>query len=132
METALLVAVFTRRTQREAAVRNLEELQELATSAGADVRDAVMQFRAQLDPACLIGRGKAEELSLRVKEERIELVIFDDSLSPAQQRNLEELLQCKVLDRTALILDIFAQRARTREGKLQVQLAQLNYLLPRL
>jgi GTP-binding protein HflX len=132
MESALLVAVFTRRSQRETTAQNLDELRELAASAGAEVRDAVMQFRPQLDPAYLIGRGKAEELATRVQEEKIDMVIFDDTLSPAQQRNLEGLMQRKVVDRTALILDIFAQRARTREGKLQVQLAQLNYMLPRL
>lgn len=114
------------------AVQHLDELRELALSAGAEVRDSLLQFRPRLDPAYLIGRGKAQQIAQQVRDEKLDLVIFDETLSPAQQRNLEALLQCKVIDRTALILDIFAQRARTREGKLQVELAQLNYLLPRL
>ncbi|MBI3939427.1 MAG: GTPase HflX [Acidobacteria bacterium] len=132
MEHACLVGVFTRREMRAEADQHLEELRELALSAGARVKQSVLQFRPRLDPAYLIGSGKAEEIAQRVREQALDLVIFDETLSPAQQRNLESALHCKVVDRSALILDIFAQRARTREGKLQVELAQLNYLLPRL
>jgi GTPase len=91
-----------------------------------------LQERARRDPATLVGRGKVAELKERCAEERVELVLFDDDLSPAQQRNLEKEIEKKTLDRTQLILDIFARRARTREGRLQVELAQLDYLLPRL
>jgi len=132
MEQSLLVGVVTPKESRGDAARHLEELRELTVSAGAAVTDVVLQTRPRLDPAYLIGRGKADEIAARVQGEKLDLVIFDDTLSPAQQRNLESLLQCKVIDRAALILDIFAQRARTKEGKLQVELAQLNYLLPRL
>ncbi|SEN43091.1 GTP-binding protein HflX [Lihuaxuella thermophila] len=92
----------------------------------------VIQFRDQIDPSWLIGRGKAEEIVQLAEEKAADLVIFDQELSPAQVRNLERLFPCKVIDRTQLILDIFAQRARTREGRLQVELAQLEYMLPRL
>src|SRR5271156_688363 len=85
-----------------------------------------------LNAATFIGKGKAEEFSRFCKSQAVDTVIFDDELSPAQSRNLEKVFQCKILDRTALILDIFAQRARTREGKLQIELAQLQHLLPRL
>jgi GTP-binding protein HflX len=132
MEHALLVGVFSRRELRGDADRHLEELAELASSAGAYVTASLLQFRPRLDPAYLIGRGKASEIAQQVRAGSVDLVIFDETLSPAQQRNLESELDCKVIDRTALILDIFAQRARTREGKLQVELAQLSYLLPRL
>ncbi|MBI2821353.1 MAG: GTPase HflX [Acidobacteria bacterium] len=132
MERAFLVGVFSHRAVSRYAAEHLEELEQLALSAGASVQKSALQFRQRLDPACLIGRGKAEEIASQIREQGLDLVIFDETLSPAQQRNLEKILQCKVIDRTALILDIFAQRARTREGKLQVELAQLNYLLPRL
>src|SRR5271156_4388366 len=85
-----------------------------------------------LNAATFIGKGKAEEFSKFCKSNKVDTVIFDDELSPAQSRNLENLFQCKILDRTSLILDIFAQRARTREGKMQIELAQLQHLLPRL
>ena len=110
----------------------LEELAELALTAGAQPIERVGQRRGKIDPAYLIGHGKADELLAEVKTSEAGLVIFDDELSPTQQRNLGEALQTRVIDRTQLILDIFAQRARTREGKLQVELAQLSYLLPRL
>ena len=93
---------------------------------------SVLQERPRKDPATLIGRGKVEEVAQLVSESGANLVLFDDDLSPAQQRNLEQALGVKILDRTELILDIFARRARTREGRLQVELAQLDYLLPRL
>ncbi|WP_089969916.1 GTPase HflX [Lihuaxuella thermophila] len=111
---------------------SLEELERLAETSQADVLAKVIQFRDQIDPSWLIGRGKAEEIVQLAEEKAADLVIFDQELSPAQVRNLERLFPCKVIDRTQLILDIFAQRARTREGRLQVELAQLEYMLPRL
>ena len=114
------------------AEESLEELSVLADSAGARVVDRVLQSRERPEAATLIGSGKLKELSQRVQGEEADVVIFDHDLTPTQQRNLERTLGCKVVDRTQLILDIFARRARTREGQLQVELAQLNYLLPRL
>ncbi len=114
------------------AAESLEELKTLAESAGASVQEAVIQARPAPDAATLIGSGKLEELRSLVGFHHAELVLFDSELTPTQQRNLERALDCKILDRTQLILDIFARRARTREGQLQVELAQLNYLLPRL
>jgi len=111
---------------------SLEELAFLAVSAGGEVVGRLFQERGQFDPAYLIGRGKLEKLQEAQREREAEVVVFDENLSPAQQRNVEREVECKVIDRTQLILDIFARRARTREGKLQVELAQLNYLLPRL
>jgi GTP-binding protein HflX len=111
---------------------SLDELAELAVSAGAQVLDRVFQSRPSPEAATLIGRGKVEELAGAVRALRAELVVFDHDLSPTQQRNLEAAIDAKVIGRTQLILDIFASRARTREGRLQIELAQLNYLLPRL
>lgn len=111
---------------------SLEELRQLAMTAGAEVAAKFMQKRPKPDPGYFIGRGKVRELALFAQQEDIDVCIFDEELSPAQQRNLEQSLGIKVLDRTALILDIFAQRARTNEGKLQVELAQLQYTLPRI
>jgi len=111
---------------------SLVELAELAASAGAEVCERVLQSRPAPEAATLIGHGKVEELAAAVKSMHVDVVIFDHDLSPTQQRNLEKALDTKVIDRTQLILDIFASRARTREGRLQVELAQLNYLLPRL
>lgn len=111
---------------------SIEELKQLADTAGAQVVAKFMQKRSKPDPAYFIGRGKVQELALYVQQENIDLCIFDDELSPAQQRNIERAMGVRVLDRTALILDIFAQRARTNEGKLQVELAQLQYAMPRI
>jgi len=111
---------------------SLDELAELATSAGAVIAGRVLQSRPTLEAATLIGKGKVLELLQLRQSLDAGLVIFDQELSPTQQRNLEKELSCRVIDRTQLILDIFAARARTREGRLQVELAQLNYLLPRL
>lgn len=111
---------------------SLKELAQLAETAGAEVLGMTWQKRERPDTALFIGKGKVQELSLLKQEKGANLIIFDDELSPAQQRNLEKLLGIKVLDRAALILDIFAQRARSYEGKLQVELAQLRYTLPRL
>lgn len=111
---------------------SLEELKQLADTAGATVIKKFIQKRPKPDPAFFIGRGKVQELALYAQQENIDLCIFDDELSPAQQRNIESVMGIRILDRTALILDIFAQRARTNEGKLQVELAQLQYTLPRI
>jgi GTP-binding protein HflX len=111
---------------------SLEELSELATTAGAEVIGDGLQKMAAPCASTFIGKGKADEFALHCRRTDVDTVIFDDELSPAQSRNLEKVFNCKVLDRTSLILDIFAQRARTREGKLQIELAQLQHLLPRL
>ena len=111
---------------------SLEELVLLAKSAGAEVRDRVTGVRGTPDPATFIGKGKLDELRRSVEAHQGELVVFDHALTPVQERNLERALGCRVLDRTGLILDIFAQRAETREGKLQVELAQLRHLSTRL
>ena len=110
----------------------LQELSELTTSAGAQVVGTVLQRSPDPDPATLVGRGKVEEIGASARSVRADSVIFDHDLTPTQLRNLERALDLRVIDRTQLILDIFARRARTREGQLQVELAQLNYLLPRL
>ncbi len=114
------------------AEESLQELAALARSAGAEVADTVLQTRNRAVAATLIGSGKVEELKTTVRLQEAGVVIFDNELTPTQQRNLERALDAKILDRTQLILDIFAHRARTREGQLQVELAQLTYLLPRL
>jgi GTP-binding protein HflX len=110
----------------------MAELRELAASAGAAVAGEVLQRRPKPDPATLIGSGKVEELKGAIASTSPDVVIFDHELTPSQQRNLERELHARVIDRTQLILDIFARHARTREGQLQVELAQLQYLLPRL
>jgi len=129
-EVALLVGLCRHPQARWEAEDSLAELKQLARSAGALVQDAILQERDHLDPRYLIGKGKALEIKQRCAG--VDLVILDEELSGSQQRNLEELLGRRVVDRTGLILDIFAQRAQTREGKLQVELAQLDYVLPRL
>lgn len=127
------------RTGRERAVlvgieseESLDELEELAKTAGAETVLRVLQKRPKPDPVYCVGKGKAEELSLRCQAAQADLVIFDEELSGVMQKNLEEILRLKVVDRTALILDIFAARANTREGKLQVEMAQLKYRSQRL
>lgn len=129
-ERALLVGV--ERQNGWSVSDSLQELAQLAETAGAEVLGAVTQKKDRPDPAYFIGKGKLDELRLLRQEQGSNLIIFDDELSPAQQRNLEQSLGVKIIDRTALILDIFAQRARSHEGKLQVELAQLKYNLPRL
>jgi GTP-binding protein HflX len=111
---------------------SLAEFEELARSAGAEVAATVVQRRAKPDPATLVGHGKLDEIAAVAASTGADLVLFDHDLSPTQLRNLEERLPCRVIDRTQLILDIFARHARTREGQLQVELAQLEYQLPRL
>lgn len=122
---------FVSRNPQEAE-DSLEELRALATGAGAVVVDALLQQRESPDSATLVGRGKLEELKGLAAGVGAALVVFDHDLTPTQLRNLESELDCRVIDRTQMILDIFARHARTREGQLQVELAQLNYLLPRL
>jgi GTPase len=111
---------------------SLAELVELAKSAGADIVGTVFQVRDSADSATLVGRGKLDEIRAEANAHQAPLIIFDSNLSPVQQRNIEELTERRVIDRTQLILDIFARHARSREGQLQVELAQLNYMLPRL
>jgi len=130
-ERAILVAVSLEGERRKAE-SSLLELSELARTAGVDVLDKVLQVRREADPRFLIGRGKLEELNLRSMQLMADLLIFDKNLSPSQGRHIAEETSLKILDRTQLILDIFAQRAQSADGKLQVELAQLKYLLPRL
>jgi GTPase len=132
VERAVLVGLVTGQARRIDAEHSLEELAGLAVAAGAHVTLRVLQERPKPDPATFLGSGKVELLARAAAEADVDIVIFDNELSPAQLRDLQKRLALKVVDRTQLILDIFARRARTREGKLQVELAQLKYLLPRL
>jgi GTP-binding protein HflX len=131
-ERAALVGLVAGRARRLEAERSLDELGGLAHAAGADVVLRVLQERPRPDPSTFLGAGKIAALAASVSETRADVVIFDDELTPAQLRHIEEQVDRKIVDRTQVILDIFARRARTREGKLQVELAQLKYLLPRL
>lgn len=128
----MLVGLARGPAQRSLTEYSLLELEELVRSAGGEVVRVHLQERSDPDPAFFIGRGKLEQIRTSVFDVFADLVVFDDELSPAQQRNLEKELEVKVIDRSGLILDIFAQRARSREGKLQVELALLEYRLPRL
>lgn len=132
-EQAIIVGLELPSNRSSWKIENsLDELKQLADTAGANVVGRVWQKRDRPDAALYIGRGKLDEIRMLCQQTDADLVVFDDELSPAQQRNIEALLGIKVLDRTALILDIFAQRARTHEGKLQVALAQMQYNLPRI
>lgn len=131
MEKAVLVGLETQHAKWKIE-ETMQELAQLVDTAGAVPVAEIMQKRTKPDSRTYVGKGKTEEIQLIVEETGAELVIFDDELSPSQKRNLEEALGVPVVDRTALILDIFAQRAKTHEGKLQVELAQLSYILPRL
>ena len=131
-ERAALVGLVTGSARRIEADRSLDELAGLADAAGAHVAVRMLQERPKPDPATFIGGGKVSALAAACAEADVDVVVFDNELTPAQLRQLEERLERKVVDRTQLILDIFARRARTREGKWQVELAQLKYLLPRL
>jgi GTP-binding protein HflX len=131
-ERALLIGLEKQGVSKWDLQDSLDELRELANSAGAEVVDTVTQKLQKPTAPYYIGRGKAESIKESCQDRHVTSVIFDDELSPAQGRNLENLFARKVLDRTQLILDIFAQRARSREGRLQIELAQLQYLLPRL
>jgi len=138
-ERVLLVGVSVKRDGRTGSPQSLStardslaELEELANSAGARVEATLIQTRDALDPATLVGRGKLDEIRAEAHARHVPLVIVDHDLTPVQLRNMEKGAGCRVIDRTQLILDIFATHARSREGQLQVELAQLNYLLPRL
>jgi GTP-binding protein HflX len=131
-ERALLIGLEKEGVSKWDLHDSLDELRELANSAGAEVVDTVTQKLQKPTAPYYIGRGKAESIKESCQDQHVTSVIFNDELSPAQGRNLENLFARKVLDRTQLILDIFAQRARSREGRLQIELAQLQYLLPRL
>jgi len=132
VERAALVGLVTGSARRVDQEHSLEELAGLAGAAGARVVLRVLQERPRPDPATFLGRGKVDVLAQATAEADVDVVVFDNELSPAQLRELSKRLPARVIDRTQLILDIFAKRARTREGKLQVELAQLKYLLPRL
>jgi len=132
MESAILVNVATTKSEKDEAEESMAELAGLAAAAGAEVAGKVFQVRPRLNPRWLVGEGKVGEIANEARESGADMVIFDRTLNGAQQRNLEDEIKVRVLDRTQLILDIFAQRARTNEGKLQVELAQLSYNLPRL
>jgi GTPase len=131
-ERVFLVGVELKSRRAVELDDSLKELSELATTAGGEVVGDGIQKLAAPCAATYIGKGKAEEFAHHCQKADVDTVIFDDELTPAQSRNLEQMFNCKVLDRTSLILDIFAARARTREGKLQIELAQLQHLLPRL
>ncbi|HUK65821.1 MAG TPA: GTPase HflX [Anaeromyxobacteraceae bacterium] len=131
-ERALLVGVGGRPRTREAALSSLGELRELSRTAGVAVVDAMLQMRRDLDPRYLIGKGKLGEVVLRSMQLMADMIIFDANLTPSQATHIAEATSLKILDRTQLILDIFAQRAQSADGKLQVELAQLRYLYPRL
>lgn len=132
MERVILVGINLPRIKKREIQNSLSELSKLAETAGATPEITVIQGRKSIDPAFFIGQGKALELKDIAKENKIRTIIIDEDLKPVQQRNLEEMLEVKIIDRSRLILDIFAKRARSKEGKLQVELAQLNYFLPRI
>jgi GTP-binding protein HflX len=132
MEKAIAVGVVTGRQTKAEVEEYLAELGRLADTAGAKVLHTVIQERKRIDPATHIGKGKVEEVAKMVEDDKIDIVIFDDDLSPMKIRNLEEVIKCKIIDRSGLILDIFASRAKTKEAMTQVELAQLEYALPRL
>jgi GTP-binding protein HflX len=131
-ERAALVGLVTGAMRRHGAERSMDELGGLAEAAGAEVVLRVLQERPKPDPSTFLGGGKIKILAASCSEMRVDVVVFDNELTPAQLRQIEEEVGRKIIDRTQLILDIFARRAKTREGKLQVELAQLKYLLPRL
>ncbi|MDZ7830752.1 MAG: GTPase HflX [Desulfobacterales bacterium] len=129
-EQAILISVTSAPKRRAQA--SIDELKELARSSGIHVLDTIIQQRKRVDPKYLMGRGKVEELTIYAMQQGATLIVFDQVLNPSQIRSITDTIEFKVIDRTQLILDIFAQRAQSREGKLQVELAQLKYLLPRL
>ena len=132
LEKALLIGLYKSTSEKAEQDLSLQELRRLAETVGVEVFDVLFLELREVDSATYIGKGKVERITSSIKEKAIEVVIFDHDLSPAQYGNLQEQFGCKVLDRTGLILDIFAGRARSGEGKIQVELAQLQYLLPRL
>ncbi len=131
-EKAILIGLVTQQQNEDKAKEYLDELEFLAFTAGAEVTKRFLQKMEKPNPKTFIGSGKMEEVRQFVEEHEIGTAIFDDELSPAQQKNIEKILKCKIIDRTNLILDIFAQRAQTSYARTQVELAQYEYLLPRL
>jgi len=131
-ERTLIIGVYLDYREKGEAEDSLCELVHLARAAGAEVVGSYLQHRKRLDPRYLVGKGKIEYLAREAEEKKATLIVFDGELTPAQQRNIERATSLKIIDRTGLILDIFAKRAHTKEGRLQVELAQLTYLLPRL
>ena len=131
-ERCILIGIVLPNQSKWEVIDHIDELKALAETSGAEIVDSFIQNRVKPDPAYFIGKGKLEEFSLFIEMQEIDLVIFDDELSPAQNKNIENILKVKVIDRATLILDIFADHAKTNEAKVQVELAQLNYLLPRL
>ena len=131
-ETAVLIGVITKNQSKEQSIEYLHELEFLAETAGAKTLKTFVQKLDRQDSKTFVGSGKMEEIDAYIKEFDVDMVIFDDDLSPSQLRNIEKILECKILDRSNLILDIFAARAQTAHAKTQVELAQYQYLLPRL
>ncbi len=131
-ETAVLIGVITKDQSKEQSMEYLDELEFLAETAGAKTLQKFVQKLDRPDSKTFVGSGKMEEISAYIKEYDVDMVIFDDDLTPSQLRNIEKVLECKILDRSNLILDIFASRAQTAHAKTQVELAQYQYLLPRL
>ena len=131
-ERALLIGMVPSNERIGEMEESLDELALLADTAGAEIVDRIIQVRSAMHPAYYIGTGKAESIAELCKAEEIDLVIFDDDLTPAQVRNLDRVIERRILDRSGLILDIFASRAKSRQAKLQVELAQLQYMMPRL
>ena len=131
-EKAILVGVATKSVSIKTAREHMEELGRLADTAGAEVVDSTLQRRESFDPATLVGEGKVQEIAAMVASHQADLVIFDEDLSGSQVKKLESRIPCKILDRSGIILDIFAKHAKTAEAKVQVEVAQLEYMLPRL
>lgn len=131
-ELGIAISFFTKKEKREVALSKLEELIVLAQTADVEIVERFHQELEKPNRATLIGKGKVEELAEYVAENKIDVIVFDNDLSPMQQRNLSKMINCKVIDKSGLIIDIFVKRAKTNEAKIQVSLAQLKYLLPRL
>ncbi len=132
MEKLVVIGLGLKNENRKNVYQSLDELTRLIDTAGGEVVKQFIVFRDKIDPSYYIGLGKVYEINEYIKKNKVRTIIFDNELSPAQLRNLEEILDAKIVDRTRLILDIFSQRAHTKEAQLQVELAQLNYMLPRL
>ena len=132
IEKALAISAPRKNFEREKTIEHLTELADLAKTQGAEIIETIVQERERPDKSFYIGSGKVEEIKLLIEEHGITMLLFDDDLSPAQARNLQKAMQVKIIDRSGLILDIFVSRARSQESKTQVELAQLQYLLPRL
>jgi GTP-binding protein HflX len=131
-EKAILVGAVLRGMTKVHEMDSLDELAQLTDTAGAEVMETILQELADLNPATFIGSGKVQQIARRVDDLGANVVIFNSDLTPVQMKNLEKKINCKIIDRSGLILDIFARRARTREAQIQVELAQLEYYLPRL